>query len=148
MDVPVMGETIGTPTDLPVRDETTDIPMDLPVMGETTGTPMSGDVHLFSDPYTFGTVRPILYGDCEGLDGGNNPAVGSLSKKLADIRKKLPQEASHNADDDWRVPHYRTRDLEFAPGEDRTQQWIVNNLYPTILFTYSDVVCFVTKNTR
>jgi hypothetical protein len=117
-------------------------------MGQTTGTPMSGDVHLFPDPKSLPTIRPLLYCDCEGLDGGNNPAVGSLSKKLNDLRAMLPEQVSCKADENWKVSGYRKRDVQFAQNQDQSQQWVVNHLYPTILYTFSDVICFVTKNTR
>jgi hypothetical protein len=42
----------------------------VPIVGSVDqSVPTSGDVHLYSDPETFLTDNPILYADCEGLEG-------------------------------------------------------------------------------
>jgi hypothetical protein len=39
--------------------------------------PTSADVHLYADPVRFDKRTPLLYADCEGLDGGGNLPVGA-----------------------------------------------------------------------
>ena len=102
-----------------------------PVMGSATGTrPTSGDVHLFADPSTYYDRRPCFYADCEGFGGGNDPPSTSLN----------PQPAATI----WAT----RRNIQWASVDQRTRQWMVENLYPRIIFTFSDTICFVTKNIR
>ena len=42
-------------------------------------SPTSGDVHLYADPETAYTTQPMLYADCEGLQGDETePAANKL----------------------------------------------------------------------
>jgi hypothetical protein len=93
---------------------------------------MSGEVHLFADPLTYTKRRPFFYADCEGFSGGNDPPMTFLQEKHA------------QAATGWG----KKREISWTKEEQRSRQWIVENLYPRILFTFSDTICFVTRNLR
>ncbi|KAF8540174.1 hypothetical protein BDD12DRAFT_980545 [Trichophaea hybrida] len=110
-----------------------------PVIGNLSDldTPTSSDVHLFPDPATRNSERPLLFADCEGLDGGNKlpiaaRAVLRIGKFGTNLKGKRFQELR----------------IKWATGEKRSRGWMVKKFYPRILFTFSDVVCYVTKNFR
>lgn len=50
-----------------------------PLVGSVNDNiPVSADVHLYADPETFLTDTPLLYADCEGLEGGESPPKSVL----------------------------------------------------------------------
>ncbi len=51
------------------------LPFRSPVVGSVKNdkSPTSGDVHLYVDPETAYGPLPLLYADCEGLEGGETP---------------------------------------------------------------------------
>ncbi|KAI9741336.1 MAG: hypothetical protein M1834_003053 [Cirrosporium novae-zelandiae] len=55
-----------------------------PVIGSVLhqDIPTSGDVYLYCDPETFESENPMLYSDCEGLDGGEREPMGAKSRGL------------------------------------------------------------------
>lgn len=55
--------------------------LNAPIAGvrKLIGTPTSSDVHLYKDPETIDTDRPILFADCEGLSGGNNNPMSAIA---------------------------------------------------------------------
>ena len=58
-----------------------------PVIGVNIHIPTSGDVHLFPDPATYRSKRPIYYADCEGLQGGNRkPTESAIQDQSAPRR--------------------------------------------------------------
>ena len=55
-----------------------DIRFASPVVGSVNDNiPTTGDVHLYADPGTYLSKSPMLYADCEGLDGGDNLPRGA-----------------------------------------------------------------------
>lgn len=104
-----------------------------PVVGSyiNDSIPTSADVHLYCDPATWSRERPILYADCEGLNAGERVPMGAHSKRIA------------------RLDHSRrlglvVRPLEWANSDDtKTRQYAVTQIYPRLLYTFSDVVVFV-----
>lgn len=125
-----------------------------PVTGSINDNlPTSGDVHLYSDPTTYSSAIPMLYADCEGLNGGENVPRGarfknrddstsnaSLSNSRIDpsIRKKIRKKA-----------HSSQRDITWATTpETRKREYAVTQLYPRLLYTFSDVVVFVLRNPK
>ncbi|KAL8902691.1 MAG: hypothetical protein Q9207_004458 [Kuettlingeria erythrocarpa] len=61
-----------------------DLPFESPVVGSMKHdkSPTSGDVHLYADPETAFTRLPMLYADCEGLQGGETePAANKFRQK-------------------------------------------------------------------
>lgn len=103
-------------------------------MGTTTDqcVPTSGDVHLFCDPVTRDTKYPMYYADCEGMNGGENVPIAEkcLGSKTLQRMRDL----------------YVEKRREMPPPITRGSA--VKTLYPRILFPFSDVVCFVTRNAR
>jgi len=119
-----------------------------PVVGSVSvNVPTSGDVHMYSDPLTFGDKHPILYADCEGLQGGEREPLGvkSRSKDKHDEQKRTPSFQKK-----LRMLHHSSkREVVWANNaERRTREFVVTNLYPRLLFTFSDVIVFVSKNAR
>ena len=115
-------------------------PVQTPVISDRAGAhnPTSSDVHLFSDPATRVTTRPLLFADCEGLNGGTKDpqAVVSVSGAGRNLRRAFRRMRSHRLK------------IVGMKAEQRSRAWIVKDLYPRILFTFSDLVCYVTRNLR
>lgn len=118
-----------------------------PVVGSVNDSlPTSGDVHLYKDPKSFDTRYPILYADCEGLDGGERDPLGARNR-----RKDLFGSAKSSSFPKGlrRAYHSSKRELEWArDSQTRKREYIVKHLYPRLLFTFSDVVVFVQNNPR
>lgn len=113
--------------------------------------PTTGDVHLYSEPSTSSTSTPLLLIDCEGLNGGEAapkalrcPSHNEIGKLVADnsspqrdMRKLLQFRHSSQRHISWaNSPHTQKR------------EYAVSQLYPRILYTFSDVVVFVLRNPR
>lgn len=102
--------------------------------------PTSGDVHLYIDPRTAFDDLPVLYADCEGLEGGESPPRANQLKAKA---QKAFFDFNKTVED---------RTLEFKSnmsGSDRgAREAAVREIYPRILYTFSDVVVFVLRETR
>jgi len=109
-------------------------PAATPVIGVQLDAPTSGDVHLFPDPGTYNEERPIYYTDCEGSSGGKGVPIGSK------VWQELVKPGIKSAVKE--IPLLSTRYSE------KGRDWVVESLYPTVLFTFSDVVVFVTRNFR
>ena len=118
-----------------------------PVVGMTgKDLPTSEDVHLYSDPYTYFLDNPMLYADCEGLDGGEREPVNSRFR-----RAKLEHHDENGINDDYNgsARYSSVRELMWADSpERRSRQFAVTYLYPRLLFTFSDTIVFVLKNPR
>lgn len=122
-----------------------------PVVGSTTNaeTPTSGDVHLYADPHTHDTNRPLFYADCEGLHGGTLDPMGV---KLKSRRLVPPVNKNRTASFDKHVRRrHETAEREIVwanTPEKTTRKFFVENLYPRLLYTFSDVIVFVVRNAR
>jgi hypothetical protein len=117
-------------------------PIQTPVVGNSlsSNTPTSSDVHLYEDPWTKDLERPFFHADCEGIDGGNvTPVAGSV---VARGMKKLEKFGK------IRRRRLRRLPLSWPDGKQKNRQWMVKEFYLRILFTFSEVVVFVTKNFR
>ncbi|RBR05246.1 hypothetical protein FVER53590_12393 [Fusarium verticillioides] len=106
-------------------------PLDAPVPGAQTGSSAirstTGEVNLYLDPSTFGTVAPMFYADCEGLLGTE------------------PLAAEHQTE--W--ARYGQRYLiESKDGKPVDRRTAVKTIYPRFLYIFSDVICYVTRNHR
>ncbi|KAF7505357.1 hypothetical protein GJ744_000978 [Endocarpon pusillum] len=118
--------------------------LQVPVVGsiKQQDTPTSGDVHLYSDPLTSEGRNPVLYADCEGLEGGAREPMGAKS------RNKNRRKGSGDAPARW-SNRTSEREILWATNErKRSRDFIVRHLYPRLLYTFSDVVVFVMKNPR
>ncbi|CEF77784.1 unnamed protein product [Fusarium graminearum] len=105
-----------------------------PTVGDSGSTDStSSNVNLYSDPDSFLKENPLLYADCEGMDGDEMPAA---------MRNTPP-----SAFQTWGLD---ARDItwETEPGNGGiwTRRVITKTLFPRILYIFSDVVVFVPHN--
>lgn len=115
---------------------------DTPVVSAKDNTcPTSSDVHLYMDPPTSASGHPILYADCEGLEGGEREPV-------AETVKKRTAKANPNVVDRSLQP-ISERDIIWAdiPWR-RSRAFAVKELDPRLLYTFSDVIVFVLRNSK
>lgn len=109
--------------------------------------PTSGDCHLYADPQTSVSQHPILYADCEGLDGGEREPLGASSRR----RDKVKNLGRVNSFEKrlHRIFHTSQRDITWAntPAK-RTRAFAVSQMYPRLLYTFSDVIVYVLKDAR
>jgi len=107
-----------------------------PVVGSSIHSrlPTSADVHLYADPKTYSHSTPLFYADAEGLDAGEETPIGSQSRR----RSRL-----HG------IRGGSKRVLGWADTPERRERpFIVSELYPRLLYTFSDVVVFVLRNEK
>ena len=83
----------------------------------------------------------MLYADCEGLQGGvMEPAANKLRQKNKNVQSQ------------GRQGFFKTqpRELVYAKSNSdaRNREWAVKRVYPRLLYTFSDVIVFVLRNTR
>lgn len=109
--------------------------------------PTSGDVHLYPDPQTADSDNPILYADCEGLEGGEREPLGAW-RKAKDKGSKLGRIGSFKRNARI-IDHTSEREITWADTSvKRSREFAVTHLYPRLLYTFSDVIVFVLKNPR
>ena len=119
-----------------------------PVVGAAgLDLPTSGDVHLYSDPQTSKSNNPILFADCEGLEGGERVPLGARFKrkdKASNIGRTGSSEKKVQ-----RAQHTSEREITWADSNaKKSREFAVTQLYPRLLYTFSDVIVFVLKNPR
>ncbi|KAF2173984.1 hypothetical protein M409DRAFT_62174 [Zasmidium cellare ATCC 36951] len=109
-------------------------------------TPTTGDVHLYADPGTARTQFPLLFADCEGLEGGTGEPSAIQFRRNAAARAESAARLVRRPRAIWmRHP----RPIEWATSEDkRSRDFVVKELYPRLLYTFSDVTVFVLKNPK
>lgn len=85
----------------------------------------------------------MLYADCEGLEGGENipMSVQSYNTPSQDHRR------THKI---YKVARATPRYIEWAKNspEKSKRQYAVTELYPRLLYTFSDVIVFALRNPR
>jgi energy-coupling factor transporter ATP-binding protein EcfA2 len=125
-----------------------------PIVGsvKNDNVPTSGDVHLYADPTTFLTPLPMLYADCEGLEGGENLPIGARYRDVEPQENSKRPESSSDRNRQrgrrWRLSR-ETRDITWANSpETQKRQYAVTELYPRVLYTFSDVIVFVLQNPK
>jgi hypothetical protein len=115
-----------------------------PAVGESgSRQSTSSNVHLYADPQTFLSENPILYADCEGIDGDEIPT--EMTKALAS--------ASAPGDplsDTVQSPELDSQDIAWSKKPRHSGAWtrreITKTLFPRILYIFSDVVVFIPFN--
>ncbi|KAL8929810.1 MAG: hypothetical protein Q9208_000954 [Pyrenodesmia sp. 3 TL-2023] len=115
--------------------------------------PVSANVHLYADPDSYTSDTPILYADCEGLEGGESvPRAEAYRVQDGAVR---PYTQRKDSDVRSRKRHHRkghrvSRNLKWAHGdkEKSKREYAVTELYPKLLYTFSDVVVFVLRNPK
>ena len=93
------------------------------------------------DPDSSESQAPLLFADCKGLDGSEHDKVGTILKsKLASSQNKayssLPKLIIERDLVQENSPKKQSRDSAVA------------HLYPDLLYTFSDVIVFVSKYPR
>lgn len=128
-----------------------------PVAGTSANinVPTSGDVHLYSDPSTYNTEYPLLYADCEGLEGGENVPMAVQYRSGVTVPQKEKGKEQHGTRERPRRRkaskslHSTQRDIKWANSPEKAKrQYAVTELYPRLLYTFSDVIVFVLRNAK
>jgi len=121
-------------------------------------TPTSGDVHLYVDPGTHDTRYPALFADCEGMDGGEMVPMGAQQKQIDELLARrfsdatpLAPKASHSGPKKLLkgINRGSKHVITWATNPEKCKrEFAVKNLYPRILYAFSDIVVFVLRNDR
>lgn len=122
--------------------------LDMPIVGaKETTLPTSGDVHLYSDPATEDEKYPLYYVDSEGLSGGNSEPMGARSRR---DRSTFPKSGDASFQARVRRLHQNAkRSVKWATSTKfGCREYAVEQLYPRLLYTFSDAVVFVATNAR
>lgn len=107
----------------------------------------TGDVHLYSDPATYAKYRPLLYADCEGLNGGEKAPRGTKCKEMVEATKAKAKNSTHVARARRKLTKSKPLEWAISP-ESKKREYSVERLYPRILYTFSDVIVFVLREVR
>lgn len=106
-------------------------------------------MHLYADPKSFTSITPILYSDCEGLEGGEREPISARYKKNSHRFAGIGHTSSFERKSKKKIQHTSEREITWAnTSHTRSREFAVTNLYPRLLYTFSDVVVFVLKNPR
>ncbi|KAI1208514.1 uncharacterized protein F4807DRAFT_452194 [Annulohypoxylon truncatum] len=165
--------------DMRLNDQRTPFPS--PVTSSNNDrVPTTGDVHLYADPISYYTKAPVLYADCEGLDGGEaiprglrhrakenpdqgpettvgsgNPRIPRPQYQSSSTNRSRTQSANTSSmhivtkNKLQKNRHSSQREIVWAvTPETKKREYAVAQLYPRLLYTFSDVVVFVLKNPR
>lgn len=128
-----------------------------PVAGSLANgsVPTSGDVHLYSDPKSYAAQYPMLYADCEGLEGGEALPMGAQYRHHASNQSREKGKDHHSSKDRGKRRKMSKglrctqRDIKWANSPDKQKrQYAVEELYPRLLYTFSDVIVFVLRNPK
>lgn len=111
---------------------------------------------MYADPDTILTDTPLLYADCEGLEGGESPPKNEIYKMRDRVSENgLPHENSSKSGPRKREKLSKKRNkvsrkISWALGdkEKSKREFAVTELYPKVLYTFSDVVVFVLRNPK
>lgn len=109
--------------------------------------PSSEDVHLFLQPRMSETQSPLLLADCEGLEGGEREPIGARLKFQR--RAEVEAEYQSGAKLAKGLKTVVEKKLTWATSvSTQSREFAVTNLYPRLLFTFSDAIVFVLRNPR
>jgi hypothetical protein len=104
--------------------------------------PTTGDVHLYSDPETYYSQKPILLADCEGMTGGEQAPRGLIVREKVEGAKKGGKLKKGSKT-------LIRKSLAWAKDAKlQSREYAVTTLFPGILYTFSDVVVFVLREVR
>ncbi|KAK6438068.1 hypothetical protein LTR95_005742 [Oleoguttula sp. CCFEE 5521] len=105
----------------------------------------SEDVHLYLDPDSSESQAPLLFADCEGLEGGERDPIGAKLKRKMESAQPVGPGGRRKP----RLKHTSERELIWADTpKKQSREFAVAHLYPRLLYTFSDVICFVLRNPR
>lgn len=97
-----------------------------------------------------------MYADCEGLEGGEAVPQGAMFKCKDGVPTptSLLQNPTHNSQFRKKIRKKagnltKERDLAWAiDPETQRREFAVTQLYPRLLYTFSDTVVYVLKNSK
>lgn len=120
----------------------------LPVVGQFQSTvPTSGDVHLYCDPLTAThqsqLSQPLLFADCEGFHGGDQLPAGHRARASSGngtgaSNSHVPFRKLYRI-----VRHGMKRILSLPSRLEPRRKTAIGELFPRILYNFSDVVVHV-----
>ena len=128
-----------------------------PVVGSVDDNiAVSANVHLYADPHTISMETPVLYADCEGLEGGESAPKAEAFKSRENslerysLRGSFSEVSTRKYERHHRKGRGAPRKIAWALGDkERSQrEYAVTELYPRVLYTFSDVVVFVLRNPK
>jgi hypothetical protein len=97
----------------------------------------------------------MLYADCEGLEGGENTPMAAQYRNSASAPPKEKTREDHTPRESRKRRkvskgfHCTQRDIKWANSPDTLKrQYAVTELYPRLLYTFSDVIVFVLRNAK
>lgn len=126
-------------------------------------TATTGDVHIYADPSSAFSTTPLMFVDCEGLNGGEAMPKQLRHHQTQEQRPATrqspsaappPYQSTVSGEDDRgreyvRSRHSSKRTIAWAKTpQTRKREFAVSQLYPRVLYTFSDVVVFVLRNPR
>ncbi|UNI24922.1 hypothetical protein JDV02_010639 [Purpureocillium takamizusanense] len=107
----------------------------------------SSNVNLYADPGTFLSENPILYADCEGMDGDEIPAQMRNTPG-----KPSPGDLNGDSEEAQNIARYNPVHIDWdgkmEDGKPVTRKRIAKTLFPRILYIFSDVVVYIQYNRR
>lgn len=121
-----------------------------PIVGSVKNqdVPTSTDVHLYPDPNSISSVTPMLYADCEGLEGGAREPISLKFRKKHKVNTGIGRASSFEKSTK-KTLHTSEREITWADTPTKkSREFAVTHLYPRLLYTFSDVIVFVLKNPR
>lgn len=128
-----------------------------PVVGSVNDNiPVSADVHLYAVPNTISTNKPLLFADCEGLEGGESlpkTAVYKMQDRALETCFPLGNSSSSGPRKYGKLikkSNKISRKISWAidDTEKSKREYAVTELYPKVLYAFSDVVVFVLRNPK
>ncbi|KAH0556157.1 hypothetical protein GP486_005910, partial [Trichoglossum hirsutum] len=108
------------------RSQPVETPVTRIAHSDMLSNPTSSGVHLYRDPATNMSRRPILFADCEGFNAGAGVPTSRYGEDAHRVIRKIPITSRLYAGD--------------------AKSSAVEELYSRFLYAFSDVVCFVTKS--
>jgi energy-coupling factor transporter ATP-binding protein EcfA2 len=131
-------------------DTTWQLVVPSPVVGSArhSHTPTSSDVHLYVDPFTRETQFPMLYVDCEGFGGGESTPFSAQMRDSSDEGGKKSHPYRRHGGISL-LARGSQHILAWADSpEKQKRQYAVQELYPRLLYTFSDTIVFVLRNSK
>ncbi|KAM5343459.1 hypothetical protein ACJ41O_011996 [Fusarium nematophilum] len=123
----------------------------VPVVGDPESVvPTSSDVHLYRDPVAHPGLpeAPLLYADCEGFEGANQSSAAAQTVERA-RHAHLSGSSSSWVLQVWQAAKRAIRHtLHWAKPHLHQRQSAVEQLFPRLLYTFSDVVVYVITETE
>ncbi|KAM5345994.1 hypothetical protein ACJ41O_011855 [Fusarium nematophilum] len=123
-----------------------EVSVSLPIAGRSGSTiPTTGDVHLYPGPDATRPGHLLLYADCEGFNGGNQEPVANEVKRSAFARIRQLVETKTIESLAWakQVASFLRGTNIFPLDLEGTREKAVSELFPRLLYNFSDVVVHV-----